>query len=122
MNPAVFAVVFASVSLSALAQTAFKIGVSRVEIASSASLLGKAIAFVFSPYVLLGLSLYAVGTVLWLFALRQLDLSLVYPFVAMSFVMVTASGALFLGETISMTRLVGLCFVILGLIVMARTG
>jgi multidrug transporter EmrE-like cation transporter len=122
MNPAVFAVVFASVSLSALAQTAFKIGVSRVEIASSASLLGKAIAFVFSPYVLLGLSLYAVGTVLWLFALRQLDLSLAYPFVAMSFVMVTASGVFFLGETVSMTRLVGLCFVIVGLIVMARTG
>ncbi len=122
MNPAVFAVVFASVSLSALAQTVFKIGVSRVEVASSASLLSKAIAFVFSPYVLLGLSLYAVGTVLWLFALRQLDLSLAYPFVAMSFVMVTASGVFFLGETVSVTRLVGLCFVILGLIVMARTG
>ena len=77
---------------------------------------------VFSPMVLLGLTLYGFGTVLWLFALRQLDLSLAYPFVAMSFVMVAGSGMLFLGEPVQPTRLVGLGLIVLGLLVMARGG
>lgn len=122
MTWAAFALVFVSVSLSAVAQTAFKMGVARVQIAPDAALWMKALSLVFSPMVLLGLMLYGVGTVLWLFALRQLDLSLAYPFVAMSFVMVAGSGMLFLGEPIQPTRLVGLGLIVLGLFVMARGG
>lgn len=117
-----FALVFASVSLSAVAQTAFKMGVARAETAADAAIWAKAVSMVFSPLVLLGLTLYGVGTLLWLFALRQLDLSLAYPFVAMSFVMVAGSGMLFLGEPVQPTRLIGLGLIILGLLVMARGG
>lgn len=117
-----FALVFVSVSLSAIAQTAFKMGVARVQLAPDTALWMKALSMVFSPMVLLGLTLYGFGTVLWLFALRQLDLSLAYPFVAMSFVMVAGSGMLFLGEPVQPTRLVGLGLIVLGLLVMARGG
>lgn len=122
MTPAIFATVFASVSLSALAQTSFKYGVSRVHLPDAAGLMTKAMAFLFSPFVLLGLALYGVGTVLWLFALRQLDLSLAYPFVAMSFVMVALSGIALLGEPVNAGRLLGLALIILGLLVMARSA
>lgn len=122
MTPAVFATVFVSVSLSALAQTAFKYGVSRVDLPEAATLVTKAMAFLFSPFVLLGLALYGVGTVLWLFALRQLDLSLAYPFVAMSFVMVALSGIALLGEPVNTGRLIGLGLIVLGLLVMARAA
>lgn len=117
-----FALVFASVSLSALAQTSFKVGVERAQTGSDAALWMKAASMVFSPMVLLGLALYGVGTVLWLFALRQLDLSLAYPFVAMSFVMVAGSGMLFLGEPVQPSRLIGLALIVVGLLVMARGG
>jgi len=117
-----FVLVFASVSLSAIAQTAFKMGVARAQTAADAAIWIKALTMVFSPLVLLGLALYGVGTLLWLFALRQLDLSLAYPFVAMSFVMVAGSGMLFLGEPVQPTRLIGLGLIVLGLLVMARGG
>ena len=117
-----FALVFASVSLSAIAQTAFKMGVERAQTGADAALWMKAAAMVFSPMVLLGLALYGVGTVLWLFALRQLDLSLAYPFVAMSFIMVAGSGMLFLGEPVQPSRLIGLGLIVGGLLVMARGG
>lgn len=117
-----FALVFASVSLSALAQTSFKVGVERAQTGGDATLWMKAAAMVFSPMVLLGLALYGVGTVLWLFALRQLDLSLAYPFVAMSFVMVAGSGMIFLGEPVQPSRLIGLALIVVGLLVMARGG
>ncbi len=122
MTFGVFIVVFSSVSLSALAQTAFKLGVSRVEIVATASLLNKAMAFVFSPLVLLGLALYGIGTVLWLFALRQLDLSIAYPFVAMSFVMVTVLSAVVLGERIELMQMAGLSLIIVGLLLIARAA
>lgn len=122
MNAAAFALVFVSVSLSALAQTAFKYGVARVHLPDGASTLLKAWAFLSSPLVLGGLALYGIGTVLWLFALRQLDLSLAYPFVALSFVMVAAAGILVLGEPVSAGRLAGLGLIVLGILVMARAG
>ena len=115
-----FLLVFASVSLSAVAQTSFKMGVGRAQTDPDAALWLKAAAMVFSPMVLLGLALYGVGTVLWLFALRQLDLSLAYPFVAISFVMVAGSGMLFLGEPVHPSRLLGLALIVIGLLVMAR--
>lgn len=120
MNSVGFCLILASVTLSALAQTAFKLGVSRVELAAQSPLWAKTIALLTSPFVLGGLALYGVGTILWLFALRQMDLSLAYPFVAMSFVMVAGAGILFLGEPVSPTRLAGLLLIILGLLVMAR--
>ena len=75
MTWSAFALIFASVSLSALGQTAFKIGVGRGS-APDASVLVKTLDMLLSPMVMLGLALYGVGTVFWLFALRQLDLSL----------------------------------------------
>ncbi|MFP7674057.1 EamA family transporter [Marivita sp. S0852] len=117
-----FVLVFTSVSLSALGQTAFKIGVGQASTSADAGLMMKLTAMLFSPMILLGLALYGVGTVFWLFALKQLDLSLAYPFVAMSFVMVAGSGMLFLGEPVQPSRLIGLGLIILGLLVMARGG
>ena len=117
-----FVLVFTSVSLSALGQTAFKVGVGHASPAPDASIWIKAAAMVFSPMVMLGLALYGVGTVFWLFALRQLDLSLAYPFVAMSFVMVAGSGMLFLGEPMQPSRVIGLALIVIGLLVMARGG
>ena len=122
MTWASFLLVFASVSLSAVAQTAFKMGVERARFAPDGAMIAKAASLLFSPLVLAGLALYGVGTVLWLFALRQLDLSLAYPFVAMSFVMVALSGMIVLGEPVQPTRLVGIGLIILGLLVMARGG
>ena len=117
-----FALIFTSVTLSALGQTAFKVGVSNIVTPAAANVWIKTLGMVFSPMVMLGLALYGVGTVFWLFALRQLDLSLAYPFVAMSFVMVAGSGMLFLGEPVQPSRLIGLGLIILGLLVMARGG
>ena len=120
MNLASFALVFVSVSLSALAQTAFKFGVSRVAVTPEMGVIQKALGFLLSPYVIGGLALYGVGTVLWLFALRQLDLSLAYPFVAMSFIMVMLSGIVFLGEPLQASRVIGMALIVAGLLVMAR--
>ncbi|MBO9478153.1 EamA family transporter [Shimia sp. R11_0] len=107
-----------SVALSAVAQTLFKLGVSQISFAPQMSFWGKAASLVFSPYVLAGLSLYALGTVFWLFALKALDLSVAYPFVALSFIFVAVLSFAFLGEPLSVTRLIGTALIVSGLVVM----
>lgn len=115
-----FILVVISVTLSAFGQTAFKIGVERVSFAPDAAVIGKVLGFAASPYVIAGLLFYGVGTLFWLFALRTLELSLAYPFVAISFIVVFLIGILALGEPFNMMRLAGLLIITLGLVVMAR--
>ena len=114
-----FILVFCSVSLSALGQTFFKLGVSALNFGADSSTASKALSMLLSHWVLAGLAAYGVGTLLWLFALRQLDLSLAYPFVAMSFIMVAGSGILFLGEPLTPGKVLGIALIVSGLCVMA---
>lgn len=107
----------ASVSLSAVAQTMFKFGVERTRFSNDMTVFSKAFSMLSSPYVLCGLGMYGIGTVMWLFALRSLDLSVAYPFVALSFVFVAVLSVVFLGETLTSTRILGTFLIITGLVV-----
>lgn len=116
-----FLIVFISVTLSAVAQLSFKHGVSSVVLVADNPLLLKAFHLFSSPFVVLGLFLYGVGTVLWLFALKQIDLSLAYPFVGMSFVMVFLMSVFILGEPFNLNRLIGSVIIVVGIIFLARS-
>ena len=116
-----FVVVFISVTLSAIAQLSFKYGVTHVDVHQYNNLLVKAWMLFTSPFVFLGLFLYGIGTVLWLFALKQMDLSLAYPFVGMSFIMVFLMGVLLLGEPFNINRLIGTIIIIIGILFLARS-
>ena len=116
-----FLLIVFSVTLSAIAQTFFKYGVSGVSIASESSLVMKVWILLTTPFVLIGLGCYGVGTIIWLFALKHIDLSLAYPFVGLSFIMVFVFGVFFLDEAFSVHRLIGTCIVIAGILVLARS-
>lgn len=74
-----------------------------------------------NPYVVIGLALYATGTVFWLAALSRVDLSYAYPFASLSYVvMLLASWQLF-NETISPMRLLGTLVIGLGVFLISRT-
>ncbi len=115
-----FLLIVISVSFSAFGQTAFKIGVDRITLPNAASMVDKLLGFASSPFVLLGLSLYGIGTVFWLLALRQMDLSLAYPFVALSFIIVFMIGVFGFGEPVNPTKITGLAVIILGMIILSR--
>jgi multidrug transporter EmrE-like cation transporter len=112
--------VITSVSLSAIAQMSFKHGMNQLQIDQQANLLVKVVSILFSPFVFGGLALYGVGTILWLFALKQLDLSLAYPFVGLSFVMVFALSIFVLGEPLHLNRLIGSLIIVVGIIFLAK--
>ena len=75
----------------------------------------------FNPYILLGLAMYGLSTVFWLIALSKKDLSFVYPFIALTFIIVLILSSVILKESIGIYRIIGTFIIILGLILIMKT-
>ena len=97
--------------LAALGQVLFKFG------ATGRSTL---IDFV-NPAIASGLLCYGLGTVLWIVALSKAPLTMVYPFTALTFVIVYAAGVMFFGEATSARSLAGLAMILGGLFLVGTT-
>lgn len=118
MTIKIFSVIFLSVSLSAVAQVALKVGMSTPGIQSGLSQnadIYKLFLTVFSnPYVLTGFFMYVSGALLWLFVLAKLDVSMAYPYIGIGFIITMLLGAVLLNEAISLTRIIGTLLVVGG--------
>lgn len=68
-----------------------------------------------NPWVIVGLALYAMGSGFWILAMAKEPLSVVYPFTALSFVLVLAGAVVFQGERPSLINLVGVGVVLAGI-------
>jgi drug/metabolite transporter (DMT)-like permease len=71
--------------------------------------------------LLLGLAglLYIGATLYWIHLLRQFPLNQIYPYMALSFVLVPAAGWVLLGETPTLTHALGTIIIVIGLAVVA---
>lgn len=97
--------------LAALGQVSFKLGAD-----------GRATLLAFcNPWILCGLLLYLAGTVLWILALSNVPLTVVYPFSALTYVLVNLFAVTLLGERLSFKGIAGTAFVLLGLFLVATS-
>jgi multidrug transporter EmrE-like cation transporter len=124
MRSGTLALILLSVTLSACAQVLFKLGVSGVMARgaeASASMLALMLAFLLSPGVIGGLTLYGIGTLLWLGVLSRTELSQAYPFVGLGFILTALFGYLFFQDTLNGTRIIGTLLVTAGIVLVARS-
>ena len=70
----------------------------------------------------LGLSLlmYVIAMIIYLFMLKNYDLSIVYPLTSISYIFTILLAMFLLGETVSVVRWVGILLVMLGVGMIAR--
>jgi len=124
LSPVLLLMVLVAVVLASFGQVAMKYGMNLVgELGSPGitMLLGVARA-VFTRFVFLGLSLYAISAVVWLVVLKQAkELSHVYPLIAVTYVLVLALSWLFLGERIPLVRWAGVVLICVGVTFVARS-
>ena len=115
--------ILATVLASAIAQLALKLGMSNPAIAAAARDGGTALilAVAGSPLVWTGLAIYGAGVAAWLYVLSKVDLSLAYPFVGVSFIVVMLFGIFLLQETVSPLRMIGTVMIALGCVLVARS-
>jgi undecaprenyl phosphate-alpha-L-ara4N flippase subunit ArnE len=104
-NGPMYAALLAGTLFAAAGQVAFKLG---------ATGRGSLPEFL-NLWIAGGLVLYGLSTMLWIFALSRLSLTIVYPFTALTFVLVFCAGVYWLGESATAKQFLGVGLVLLGL-------
>ena len=69
--------------------------------------------------LIVGLGVYGMGTLLWLYCLSKLELSVAFPASALQFILVLAGARWILGEQISGLRLLGAGIILAGITVLS---
>ena len=110
--------ILASVVLGIVGQVSLKKGML---LFGSASLDLSLIKVIFTPYIFLGLVLYAIAMLLWLVILSRVELSYAYPMLSLSYVFIVLAAWLIFNENLSLLRLIGVLFICLGVMMVGRS-
>jgi uncharacterized membrane protein len=70
-------------------------------------------------HLLIGLGVYVVSTIVYIYALNKEQLSILYPIIATSYVWTLFFSKIFLKETVGLTSWVGIFFILLGVTLIA---
>ena len=81
---------------------------------ASARKLSKISSLIKNYYLFGGVSLYAIGTMMFIPALKGGDLSILYPFVSVTYVWVSLLSVKFLGEKMNKYKWLGIALIISG--------
>lgn len=93
-------------------QFLWKIGMMKQE--PSFSSVGKIIKLLFSPYILSGLTLYGFATVLWLFILTRVPLSVAYPVQSLAYIFAVFGAYFIFNEPLGWTKIAGVLLIMVG--------
>ena len=115
-----FVIIFIPIIISAIAQIILKLGIGSATTAKG--LPAFFIKTLTSPLVILGLSLYGLGALLWLIVLSKEDVSFAFPLVSFAYVLAIILSVIFLKESIALGRVIGPIFIIIGIFIIARFG
>lgn len=119
-----FALLFLSVSIAVGGQFFLKVGMDHVGRIGASSLAHpmQTISSVVRVYqVWVGLFLYATSALVWLVVLSRVDLSLAYPMVGISYVLVLIISSLLLKEHVVTLRWIGALVICFGVYLISRS-
>ncbi|HTC92412.1 MAG TPA: hypothetical protein VK699_03035 [Terriglobales bacterium] len=74
--------------------------------------------YLLHPAVAVGLGIYGLGTILWVYAVSRRSISFLYPLTALNYAIVTMGGKFLFGESITRGRWLGIAVVMLGVALM----
>jgi len=73
----------------------------------------------FIQQLILALTIYSLGIINWIFALRVVKLSIAYPLTSLNYVGILLGSYYFFGETITTSRIVGIFLIFIGVLLVA---
>ena len=75
---------------------------------------------VMAPQSIIGLVLYALAAICYMYALRKIPVSVAFPSVSLSYVLVAGVGYWFFNEPLGWPRLAGIALICTGVLLVAR--
>ena len=111
--------VFGCTILGAAAQIGMKMGANHMVHGGGP---GGLIGLVTNIPLLIGYTLYGLSTVLLVFALKDGELSLLYPVIALTYVWVTILSLLVFHDDVNVFRLAGITIIVVGVAILGRAN
>ena len=102
------------VTIVALGQILFKLGAESITASND-----KGVYADFNAYIIVALIIYALSTVIWIYILRSIPLSIAYPFMSLSFILVPIASYYVFGDPINLKILTGGFFIFIGFYLVA---
>jgi uncharacterized membrane protein len=106
--------VFACTVLGAAAQILMKLGMAHFRL--------DAVALLTNYQLIAGYVLYGINTLMLVLALREGELSMLYPIIALTYVWVTLLSYLLLAEPPNIYKNIGIATIVIGVAVLGRGG
>ena len=72
------------------------------------------------PLSLVAVAAYGLSLILWFLALRDVPLSVAYPFAGLTLALVALLGIGVLGEAVTLPKVAGIALIVAGVVVLAR--
>jgi len=123
MSALSFALILTGVLLNAAAQLLLKAGTNAVghfEFHLD-NVLPVGMKLAFEPHIVGGMVCYVVSLVVWIMALSRVPVSIAYPMLSIGYVVNAIVAYYWLGEQVSVMRLVGIGVIVLGVFIVARS-
>jgi undecaprenyl phosphate-alpha-L-ara4N flippase subunit ArnF len=75
---------------------------------------------VFDPFVFSGFASAFIASLFWMAAMTKFEITQAYPFMSIAPALVFVIGVVFLGEAFTLGKVIGLLFIILGIILTVK--
>ena len=123
MNIATFGFILTGVFLNALAQLLLKAGTNAVGAIhlTAENWFSTGLKLATQLPIIGGLSCYVISVVVWIIALSRVDVSIAYPMLSIGYLINAIGAWYFLGEVMSISRLVGVGIIIVGVVLLTRS-
>ncbi len=123
MNALSFSLVLCGVLLNAAAQLLLKAGTNAIGVFefSRENILPVGWKVASEPHIITGLACYVVSVVVWIMALSRVEVSIAYPMLSIGYVVNAIAAWYLFGEAVTVMRLTGIGFIIIGVFIVARS-
>jgi drug/metabolite transporter (DMT)-like permease len=120
-NESILLVVFCTF-IGAAAQILFKLAANQLKSVDNTVILARPWIVVLNVALIGGLALYGLFTLLFIFALRDGELSVIYPVITLNYVWVMLLSAVLFHEALTPFKLCGVAAIMLGVIIVGKGG
>ena len=123
MNLATFGFIITGVLLNATAQLLLKAGTNAVGAIhlTMDNWFATGVKLATQLPIVGGLSCYVLSVVVWIIALSRVDVSVAYPMVSLGYIVNALGAWYFLGEAVSLQRMLAMVVILLGVGLLARS-
>jgi drug/metabolite transporter (DMT)-like permease len=74
------------------------------------------------PWIIGGVACYGISLIVWIMGLSRVPVSIAYPLLSLGYVINAVMAHYLLGESVNAQRMIGIGFIILGVVIVARSG